>query len=68
MADYTPPTSVAQAVEMIQEALVGINEDLPKVEKGIAKAGRRVRKYFQLIVKTSKAARQLVTDQVKKGD
>jgi len=68
MENFTPPTSLAQVVEVIQEALVEINGDLPKVEKGIAKAGRRVRKNFQTIVKTSRIARQLVTSKVKKGD
>lgn len=68
MTDSTPPTSLAQAVEKIQEALFEINGDLPKVDNGVAKAGRRVRKSFQSIVKISKTARQLVTDQIKKGD
>ena len=62
---FEAPETLENAMENIQEAIAAINEDMPKISNGVAKAGRRARSNFQVIVKNSKAARALVTELTK---
>jgi BMFP domain-containing protein YqiC len=48
---------VRNSIVAIEKALESINLDMEKVDKGVAKAARRVRKELQVIVKACKEAR-----------
>lgn len=65
-AEFTPPKTFDEAMETVQESVAAIEADREKTNKGVAKAGRRVRAELQTIAKTCKAARKLVTEL--KGD
>lgn len=57
--------TLADQLTTIRETLERIEPDLPKIEQGNAKAGRRVRKEFQTIVKAAKAGRTVILEQRK---
>jgi len=65
MVDFVEPKSLDEAMEIIEESVASIESDREKTNNGVAKAGRRVRKELQTIIKNAKVARKLVTISVK---
>ena len=49
----------------IKKAMEHIELDMPKAEKGVAKAARRIRKELQVIVKACKAGRIAALEVIK---
>lgn len=45
------------SLHTIKRAMENIEVDMPKAEKGVAKAARRIRKELQVVVKACKAGR-----------
>jgi len=45
------------SLHSIQRAMENIDLDMPKAEKGVAKAARRIRKELQVVVKACKEGR-----------
>ena len=66
MPEIVVPKTLDEAVETLETALADIREDQAKANNGVAKAGKRIRANFQIIAKTSKAARKIVTELTKK--
>lgn len=57
--------TLTEQLTAIRETLERIEPDLPKIEQGNAKAGRRVRKELQTIVRAAKTGRITILEQKK---
>jgi len=51
-----------EEINHINTALEEITVDMPKLEKGVSKAARRVRKNLQIIAKAAKAGRGIALE------
>ena len=56
-----------EEIQNIKFLLGEIENDVPKIDKGVKKASRRVRKNLSAISKACKAARQYALEEVTEG-